>query len=186
MTRLRPLISGVFYFMEKEIWKDVVGYEGLYQVSSLGRVKGLARVVLKNGKYPFICKEKIIKNCINTGGYYYLGLSRNTKTKSRTIHQLMAEAFFNHKPCGMNLVVDHINNDRLDNRLENLQIITNRENASKDIKNKSSKYTGVSWCKKRNKWTTRIRVGNKYLFLGYYINEEDANLAYQNKLKEIS
>lgn len=169
----------------KEIWKDIPSYEGMYQVSNLGRVKSLSREILKNGKHPFICKEKIIKNCLNTGGYYYVGLSKNSKTISRTVHQLMAEAFLNHNPCGMNLIVDHINNNKLDNRVENLQIVTNRFNTSKDIKNKTSKYTGVSWEKRRSKWVVRIRINQKYLHLGYFLNEEDANLAYQNKLKEI-
>ena len=103
----------------EEIWKDVIDYQGIYQVSNLGRIKGLPREILKNGKYPFICKEKIIKLCLNTSGYYYVGLSENSLTISRTIHQLVAEAFLGHKPCGMKLIIDHINDVKTDNRVEN-------------------------------------------------------------------
>jgi hypothetical protein len=171
--------------MEKEIWKDIPNWEGMYQVSNIGNVKSLAREILKNGRHPFICKEKIIKNCINTSGYNYVGLSKNAKTISRTVHQLVAEAFLNHKPCGMKLIIDHLNNCKLDNRVENLQIVTNRYNTSKDIKNKTSKYTGVSWEKRRKKWVVRIKVNKKYLHLGYFNCELSAHLAYQNKLKEL-
>jgi hypothetical protein len=101
------------------------------------------------------------------------------------VHQLVAMAFLNHTPCGMNLVVDHINSNKLDNRVENLQLITQRENSSKDIKNKTSKYTGVSWCKHRGKWLSQIYLNKKTYNLGRFNCELSAHLAYINKLKQI-
>jgi ribosomal protein L15E len=72
-------------------------------------------------------------------------------------------AFLNHTPCGYKIVVDHIdNNIKTDNRLENLQLITQRENVSKDIKNTSSKYIGVCWHKKAKKWRSSIQINGKY------------------------
>ena len=78
MMRQRPLISGLFYFME-EIFKDVPGYEGLYQVSNLGRVKSLSRLI-KNRYTFFISKEKFLKSEISSG-YVVFYLSKETITK---------------------------------------------------------------------------------------------------------
>jgi hypothetical protein len=79
------------------------------------------------------------------------------------------------------MIIDHINNIQTDNRLENLQIITHRENISKS-KIGTSIYTGVCWNKRKNKWTASININYKRLHLGYFKNEYDAHLAYQNKL----
>lgn len=171
--------------MKEEIWKDVIGYEGLYQVSNLGNVKSLSRVVLKKGKYPFICKEKILKNGINSIGYSNVSICKDGKITTRTIHQLVAEAFLNHKPCGYKLVVDHINKNQKDNRVENLQIITQRQNVSKLSGVFSSKYTGVSWHKIIKKWSVKIVINKNSIHLGYFKCELEAHQAYQDKLKEI-
>lgn len=161
--------------MENEIWKDVKGYEGLYQVSNLGRVKSL--------KFN---KEKILKPGVNSTGYYNVLLYKDSIAKSVKVHQLVAIAFLNHNPCGYKIVVDHLNNNPLDNKLENLQMITARENTSKDKKNKTSKYKGVSWYESTQKWEVKIRIKSKKLHLGYFNCELAAHQAYQNKLKEIS
>lgn len=154
--------------MKTEIWKDVIGYKGLYQVSNLGRVKSFRRN-----------KEIILKPSIGDRGYYVV-----TLYNKRKIHQLVAESFLNHTPKGMSLVVDHINNNKLDNRVENLQIITQRENLIKD-KSCSSKYAGVSWFKLRNKWRASISKNGKKIHLGLFTNEYDAALSYQQALKQI-
>ena len=118
----------------KEIWKDIESYEGLYQVSSLGRVKSL--------KYN---KQRILKTPSDAYGYSVCNLSLNGKQKIFKVHKLVAIAFLNHTPNGHNMVVDHINNLKIDNRLENLQLTSQRENTSKDKKKGSSKYVGVYW-----------------------------------------
>ena len=158
----------------KEIFKDIPGYEGYYQVSTLGNVKSL--------KYG---KERILKDRINSTKYLNVILYKNKICKSFKNHQLVAMAFLNHKPNGYELIVDHINNVRTDNRVENLQLITPRENVSKDIRNGTSKYIGVSWSKKSNKWLSRIKINYKIKHLGYFIEEYEAHLAYQNELKNI-
>ena len=167
--------------MQKEEFKDVIGYEGVYQVSNLGNVKSLSRIILNCGKYPYMSKEKILKQSLDTNKYPIVNLNN----KTRKIHQLVAEAFLNHIACGHKTIVDHINNNHLDNRFENLQLITQRQNSSKDVKNKTSKYTGVCWCKHYKKWNANIKINRIKKNLGYFINEEDARDAYQNKLKEI-
>lgn len=168
-----------------EIWKDIPGWEGLYQVSNLGRVKSLSRIILRNGIHPFLSKEKLLKLSIDNCGYPRVSLFRNSNQSYSQVHQLVAMAFLNHKPSGYKIVVDHINNNRIDNRVENLQIISQRENASKDKKNKTSKYTGVSWHSKHKKWIANIRINGKIKYLGNFITEESAAESYKDKLKEI-
>ena len=173
MTRQRPLISGLFYFME-EIFKDIPGYEGLYQVSNLGNVKSFN-----------LNKETIMNPGVNSTGYYQVILYKYRKIKGFNVHQLVAMAFLNHIPCGYKLVVDHINDNPLDNRVDNLHIITQRENCKKTQGKYSSKYKGVSWFKQINKWRADIFINGKNNYLGRFDTEEEASQAYQNKLKEI-
>ena len=170
--------------MNKEIFKDVPGYEGKYQVSNLGNVKSLAREIV-NAKGKYISKEKILKHGKDTCGYYYVNLSKESKKKSIKVHQLVAMTFLGHKSNGNKIVIDHINNNPSDNRLENLQLISQRENCSKDRKVGSSKYIGVYWHKKANKWMGRIQINKKNIYLGIFENEYDAHLAYQKALEEI-
>lgn len=183
MKRQRPLISRVFYFME-EIFKDIPGYEGLYQVSNLGRVKSLSRLNFSNGFYRRQ-KERILSPASHRKGYLICVLCKNTHRKTIKIHQLVAMAFLNHTPCGMLLVVDHINDNKLDNRLENLQIITNRENSFKTQGKYTSNYKGVCWYNRDKKWVSKIQINGKTITLGRFNCELAAHQAYQNKLKDI-
>jgi len=164
--------------MKNEIWKDIIGYEGLYQISSLGRVKSLGNDKSK--------KEKILKNILNGSGYFQVGLYKNNKNIVKRVHQLVAIAFLNHKPCGHKLVVDHINDNQTDNRVDNLQIITQRENAYKTQGKYSSQYKGVCFDKYANKWTSKIYINGSLKHLGLFLNQQDAYQAYKNKIKEIS
>src|SRR6056297_3432752 len=116
-------------FFIMEIFKDIPNYEGLYQVSNLGIVKSRNRVV-KNRWEFYVLKGKKIKGSINSDGYIVVRLSKNKIEKDFKTHQLVAMAFLGHKPCGNKLVIDHINNKKSDNRLENLQITTQRHNAT--------------------------------------------------------
>lgn len=169
----------------KEIWKPIPGYEGIYDVSSHGRIKSLKRTQKGQSGYVFNVYERILKGGTNREGYLHVILRKSGNPKTRTVHQLVAEAFLNHVPCGYKLVVDHIDNDKLNNHVTNLQIITPRENASKDMKQGVSKYRGVTWTKNIQKWRTKIRINGKKKHLGYFYSEEEAGKAYQDKLKEI-
>jgi hypothetical protein len=79
----------------------------------------------------------------------------------------------------MKLVIDHINDDKLDNRVENLQIVTTRFNAYKTQGKYSSQYKGVSWDKKANKWTAKISINKKNYHLGLFNCELLAYHAYE-------
>jgi hypothetical protein len=166
-----------------EIWKDVPGYEGMYQVSNMGNVKSLSKEKLHNGKYPITTKEKILKPRI-THGYLFVTLYNNGLKKNMKVHTLVAMTFLNHKPDGTHKIcVDHINNIKTDNRLVNLQLITNRENTSKDKKDGTSKYVGVCWKKSKNKFEAQITINNKNKHLGLFTDEYEAHLVYQKALK---
>jgi hypothetical protein len=168
--------SGLFSFMEIEIWKDIIGYEGLYKISNLGRVKSL-----KMGR------EIILKLSDDGKGYLRVSLIKNGCSKSKKVHKIVAESFLNHKPDGTHkLVVDHKDNDKKNNRLDNLQITTQRCNASKDRKGGTSKYIGVSWCKRYLKWKSCIYVNGKLKRLGLFNSETDAANSYLIALEQIN
>ena len=111
-----------------------------------------------------------------------LGLWANGEAKTRYYHKLVAEAFLNHVPCGMKLVINHINFNKQDNRVENLEIVTQRKNSSHRQNKGTSKYTGVSWSKGSKKWEVKIRINGGRKNLGYFTNELAASKAYQKEL----
>jgi len=164
-----------------EIWKEVKLFDN-YQVSNFGNIKSKEREVFIKGKKSYIKKEKEIKGSIAKDGYKTVSLKKEDKFITLKIHQFVAMAFLNHIPCGFKLVVNHKNLDKLDNRLENLEIITNRENCNKLHLKSSSKYTGVCWDKSRSKWISMIQINGKRKYLGRYKTELDANNAYRNEL----
>ena len=112
--------------MEEEVWKSIRDYEGLYEVSNLGRVKSL--------NYRKTGKKKILKNVENNKGYLTVYLTKNGKRKLFQVHRLVAETFIPNpedKPC-----VDHINTIRDDNRVENLRWVTYEENNNNPLTKK--------------------------------------------------
>ena len=121
----------------KEVWKDVTGYEGLYQVSNTGKIKTLQKQV---GRKEI---EKILKPSIIWTGYLRIGLRKNGKTKNTYIHRIVAQEFIanpEHKP-----IINHKNGNRQDNRVENLEwcIFGENSRASKKITS-SKRYNSVS------------------------------------------
>jgi hypothetical protein len=108
--------------MENEIWKAIEGFEGLYEISNMGRVKSLARVAHRPKVGPLPVKEKIRCTPLNTSGYPSIFLSKDGVTTQFRIHRLVAQAFI---PNPDNLPqVNHLNNVKTDNRAENLEWIT--------------------------------------------------------------
>lgn len=168
-----------------EEWKDVKGYEGFYQVSNKGRVKALSRKVKYKNSFKTL-KEKNRKLTVDSRGYLTVNLCREGVAKTAKVHKLVAIAFLNHTPCGYDLVVDHIDFNKTNNNVYNLRLVTARENANMKHLPSSSKYVGVCLVKNKNKkWFAYITKGKKRINIGYFKNEYDAHLAYQEKLREI-
>lgn len=157
-----------------EEWRDIPDYEGKYQASSLGRLKSLIK---HNGT-----NERILTQCISRR-YYQVNLYLNGKMKTVEVHKLVAITFLNHTPCGMELVVDHIDTDKFNNCSSNLRIVPNRVNTNKKHLKSTSEYTGVSWDKNSNKWKSNININGKRIQLGSFDSEEEASLYYENALK---
>jgi hypothetical protein len=121
---------------KEEIWKPVVGYEGDYEVSSLGRVRSVKP--RKTRMIPCRIKKikhwgpRIFKPQPQNVEYLQVCLCKNNKKRSRSIYRLVAEAFIpnpDDKPC-----VNHINGVKSDNRLENLEWVTYKENTAHAIR----------------------------------------------------
>lgn len=132
-----PLLVGIFYLYKMEIWKDIPGYEGVYQASNIGNIKSL-----KFGK------EKILRQSINRGGYYYLIFCKNRKQKAHSSHRLIALTFIKNNSSKPD--INHKDGNKLNNELSNLEWCTKSENTkhayniklkimTNDIKNKISK-----------------------------------------------
>lgn len=111
--------------MNKEIWKDITGYEGLYQVSDQGRVKSLKRKGCK--------KERVLKPAVDQGGYLIVTLSDGEKRKNFKVHRIVCEAF--HENHDEKTQVNHINEIKTDNRACNLEWCTAKENINHGTRN---------------------------------------------------
>jgi hypothetical protein len=172
--------------LKEEIWKEIPNYEGLYQVSNFGNVKSLERYV-KGKVGDRLQKENILSKRLvgNLGNQYYaVTLCNNKDRKQIKVSVLVAMAFLNHTPNGyVGFTVDHIDNNPLNNNVNNLQVITKRENSSKDRKG-VSKYTGVTFNKKSNKWRSQIWIDGKNKTLGSFDDELEAHRAYQKELQQ--
>lgn len=105
-----------------ETWKDIEGFEGIYQVSDQGRVKSLERY----SPQKHLIKERILKFSVSQGGYLDVSLYKDGKRYHKKPHKLVAEAFI---PNPNNLPeVDHIDTNKFNNTVENLRWVTHQEN----------------------------------------------------------
>lgn len=159
---------------DQEIWKDVLGYEGIYQISSLGRVKSLSRFIeTRKGVFAFV-KERVRIPNLTKQGYFRYKLSNKNKEFCFFAHRLVAFAFIkniNNKPQ-----VNHIDGNKKNNKVSNLEWVTDRENSCHKFKNGncSSRYIGVCYNKHKNRWESSISILRKSIHLGTFKTEEEA------------
>ena len=142
--------------MTEEIWRPVVGYEGLYEVSSLGRVRSLDRYV-KSKSYR-LHKGKILSPAKDTTGYLKVVLSCNGKSKTIKVHRLVAIAFL-YNPDNLP-EVNHLDEDKTNNRVDNLEFCNRKYNCNYGSRNirrretliKNGSWTGLSEKEYRRKY----------------------------------
>ena len=131
------LVAFFFTIMEMKIeteqWRDVIGFEDCYEVSNLGRVKRKKGITIyKNGSVVRF-KETVLKPCTFKKGYKMVYLSKNSKKKTKSLHRIVAEAWIEN-PFSKE-TVNHINCDKADNRVSNLEWMSNEENIKHAIEN---------------------------------------------------
>jgi len=166
--------------LEIETWLPVVGYEGIYSVSNFGNVISHDRNVKHyRGGYKVVLGRELSK-IEDNHGYLNVRLSKFGEAKNKRIHALVAEAFLNHS-VNRKFVIDHINNDKKNNKLSNLQIIKQQINNTKDRKRKG-RFAGVSKCGENYRATSGIN--NKKVHIGLYPCELGAAYAYNKYIKE--
>lgn len=124
----------------QEEWRDVVGYEGLYQVSNYGRVKSLGRVVERKNGRPLTVKERILKAGNGHGGHKVVAFSVDGEIRSFQVHCLVLEAFVGPRPAedGVRWEACHWDGDPSNNAAENLRWDTAKENSADRIRHKTT------------------------------------------------
>jgi hypothetical protein len=174
--------------MEKEIWKCISGYESRYEISNLGKVKRLERSFYDKIGRLQVKKEYILKLTVSATGYFIVNLTNDLRSKTYHVHQLVAMAFLNHVPNKYISIIDHIDDDKLNNIMTNLRIVSPRINTSKGTLNKTgyqgvtqviSKYNGKVY------YSVKIRILKKRKYLGIFSCLQQASEVYQNAVKEL-
>jgi len=152
------------FIMSTEQWKQIDGFENLYEISNEGRVLSIR-------------SSKVLKNNISAKGYYIVRLPK----KTCYVHHLVWDAFGIEPRNGHILQIDHKDNDKRNNRIENLQLLTTRQNVGKGYQANGKKLpTGVQYrerCTQRP-YESLITVNNKSIHLGHYTNPEEARSKY--------
>jgi hypothetical protein len=150
--------------IQGEIWKELDGFDSLYQASNFGRIKN---------------EKRIVPQYLDKDGYCLVNLYFNEKIKLFRLHRLIAKLFIENE--NNKKQVNHKNSNRSDNRIENLEWVSASENNCHKFigKNTSSIYRGVTLMKdvkNDKKWLSQIQIDNKKIHLGMYKTEEEAYL----------
>jgi hypothetical protein len=166
MDFISQIIGEVIESVVEEEWRPIVGYEGLYEVSNLGRVKGLKR-------------GKILKCEITRDGYVRATLCKKNVENRFSVHRLVLQTF---QPTEEELDCDHVNFIKNDNRLVNLRWATSSQNTRFQNKREgcSSQHIGVYKTTRGKPWRAMCRIDGVKVHLGTFDTEEEAGRAYNN------
>ena len=155
--------------MSEEVFRDIPNYVGLYQVSNMGSVKSFKGIA-----------PRLLKQGTNCHGYKYVILHRDAVRVSFNVHKLIQLAF----DMGAGYM-DHINGIKIDNRLDNLRVVTPRQNSQNKVCHRNGKLVGASlnsggWNFKKP-WQSTIKINGKNKSLGYFATELEAHQRYMKE-----
>lgn len=150
-----------------EEWKQVVGWEGYYEVSSLGRVRTVPRIAerLNGGTFPV--KGRIRKACALQSGHLLLNLRAHDRSEFHYVHRLVVRAFIGEIQEGME--VRHLNGNPADNRLENLAIGTRSDQRLDDVRNGVHGRASLEYCKRGHRLVMPLLVPRRFKADGHRI-----------------
>ena len=162
-----------------EEFKIIPGYEN-YLASSFGKIVSL--------NYNGTKTSREMNQTTTKCGYKKISLFSNHKQKTELVHLMIARTFLNHESNGKKIVVNHIDNDKSNNKLSNLEVVSARYNNSchKHLSyNKTSSGIGVYWNNRLSKWIAAIEFNGRTTHLGAFVNENDAINEYLRAVNEI-
>lgn len=159
-----------------QIKEQIKNYDGMLEnpnMKTISLTKGKVALV-DDEDYPELSKHRWCAHKFKNTYYAERSSPRDPITHSR--NHIQMHAIIAGTPKGMD--TDHINGNGLDNRRENLRVVTRRQNCQNFHQEKSSKFPGITWHKRDRKWQARIWVNGKRHFLGYHDDEETAGIVY--------
>lgn len=157
-----------------EQWRNVVGYEGMYRVSSIGRVLSLARTRADD----HFVKQKVL-GVVTHNGYRTVMLHDGRR---ETISRLMAAAFLGYKSGDY---VDHADRNRSNDSLNNLRIATATQNLCNQIRKNKSGIGGVDWLVREQRWRVRVSISHQTHTIGYFRSKDEAVKARNEAVKRL-
>lgn len=172
--------------MNEEYWLPIQGWQGLYEVSNLGRIKSLRRQILA-GSRKYILRGRFLKQRCDKDGYLLVDLHNQGNVVTFKVHRLVAEAFIENpqeKPQ-----VNHKDGNRANNLLQNLEWVTDSENKYHRFSELQapcgeSGFYGVNWRADRGKWRAYTSLGG-YRHLGLFDDKEEAIKAAEKARREL-
>jgi hypothetical protein len=161
-----------------EQFRSIKSYEEFYEISNLGRVKSYHN-----------CRGKgtiFLKPCLNNSGYMKYVLKKYGRQKNHYIHLLVWDAFGDKPRNGRIIIIDHIDENKLNNNINNLQAIDRRLNIHKSYIHRNWELPqGYYFDKEKNKYRAIININGKVKTIGYYESKDDAHKSYIKKLEEV-
>lgn len=166
-----------------EYWKQINGFEN-YEVSNMGNVRSKDFTFVRSNGRVLNRKGKVLKQTLWKDGYFVVCLQLHGKRVVKKVHRLVYDAFVG-ITNNVN-VIDHIDHNKTNNRLDNLQLVTNRFNLSKDSwrTKKENLPAGVYRQNGRRSFVAYINIMDKHYYLGSYKDTESASKAYRDALND--
>jgi hypothetical protein len=165
------------------------GLETNIEATKFGKIRKVKRDWYGKGKGKYLVvygEINYLKRAKSNSGYYQIRVGvENNNGRTFYVHQIFASIFLNYTFGNRKIVIDHIDSDKLNNSLDNLRIVTIRENCSKEKTIKSGMPAGINFYKATQKYVAKIHYNGKKHHIGYFNSIKEAEVAYTNKLNSL-